>query len=223
MIEDAVTGFIIYTGMDPKDVKFITKSGCGGLANRANTCYGRNGASISATQLQSQMINSLNANEKKEVNGIRNRQQTYLNRLKTNAYGLAQLRDKPVTRSNNNRTKRAAARGVATPVSGVKRTRNVKNIAPVSGANDKAMNVNNAAKRRVNLNAYINNLQRQLSNRGKLNKLNKPRYLSELTQNNSTGVLDTIKAKVKANAQRILRSSPQGNVNNQQRAKRPRT
>jgi len=83
--------------------------------------------------------------------------------------------------------------------------------------------VNNAAKRRVNLNAYINNLQRQLSNRGKLNKLNKPRYLSELTQNNSTGVLDTIKAKVKANAQRILRSSPQGNVNNQQRAKRPRT
>jgi len=102
MIEDAVTGFIIYTGMDPKDVKFITKSGCGGLANRANTCYGRNGASISATQLQSQMINSLNANEKKEVNGIRNRQQTYLKRLKTNAYGLAQPRDKTVTRSNNN-------------------------------------------------------------------------------------------------------------------------
>ena len=66
------------------------------------------------------------------------------------------------------------------------------------------MNVNNAAKRRVNLNAYINNLQRQLSNRGKLNKLNKPRYLSELTQNNSTGVLATIKARVKANAQRFL-------------------
>ncbi len=237
MIEDAVTGFIIYTGMDPKDVKFITKSGCGGLANRANTCYGRNGASISATQLQSQMINSLNANEKKEVNGIRNRQQTYLKRLKTNAYGLAQPRDKTVTRSNNNRTKRAAARGVATPVSsvnrtkraaargvatpvsGVKRTRNVKNIAPVSGANDKAMNVNNAAKRRVNLSAYINNLQRQLSNRGKLNKLNKPRYLSELTQNNSTGVLDTIKAKVKANAQRILNA----NNENQQSAKRRRT
>ena len=57
MIEDAVTGFIVYTGMDPKDVKFITKSGCGGLANKANTCYGRNGASINATNLQSQMIN----------------------------------------------------------------------------------------------------------------------------------------------------------------------
>jgi len=81
------------------------------------------------------------------------------------------------------------------------------------------MNVNNAAKRRVNLNAYINNLQRQLSNRGKLNKLNKPRYLSELTQNNSTGVLDTIKAKVKANAQRILNA----NNENQQSAKMRRT
>ena len=84
MIEDAVTGFIIYTGMDPKDVKFITKSGCGRLANKANTCYGRNGESISATNLQSQMLNSLNANEKTFVNGIKSRQKTYLNRLKTN-------------------------------------------------------------------------------------------------------------------------------------------
>jgi hypothetical protein len=111
MIEDAVTGFIIYTGMDPKDVKFITKSGCGGLANRANTCYGRNGASISATQLQSQMINSLNANEKKEVNDIRNRQKTYLKRLKTNAHGLAQPRNNIVRRSNAQRILRSSPQG----------------------------------------------------------------------------------------------------------------
>ena len=201
MIEDAVTGFIIYTGMDPKDVKFITKSGCGGLANRANTCYGRNGASISATQLQSQMLNSLNANEKKEVNGIRSRQKTYLNRLKTNAHGLAQPRNNIVRRSNTPRAKRAAARGVATPVSGVKRTRNVKNIAPVSGANDKAMNVNNPTKRINNLNAYLNNLQRNLGSRGNLNK---SIYLSNLKKTNTNGMLANIKARAKANADRIL-------------------
>ena len=159
MIEDAVTGFIIYTGMDPKDVKFITKSGCGRLANKANTCYGRNGASISATNLQSQMINSLNANEKKEVNDIRKRQKKYLlNRLKTTAYGIVSgIQTKPVTRSNNNRTKRAATRGVTTPVSAPKRV----NTTPVSAPNGNGMNVNNTTKRINNLNAYLNNLQRQ--------------------------------------------------------------
>jgi len=107
-----------------------------------------------------------------------------------------------VTRGNNNRTKRLAARGFTTSASGVKRSK----ITPVSAANGNAMNVNNATKRRSNLNAYINNLQRQLSERGKLNKLNKPRYLSELNQKNSNDALAAIKARAKANAQRIANS-----------------
>jgi len=198
MIEDAVTGFIIYTGMDPKDVKFITKSGCGRLANKANTCYGINGASISATNLQSQMINSLNANEKKEVNDIRKRQKTYLNRLKTSAYGLVSgIQTKPVTRSNNNRTKRAATR-VAAPVSAPKRV----NTTPVSAPNGNGMNVNNTTKRINNLNAYLNNLQRNLGNRGKLNK---SIYLSNLKKNNTNVMLANIKARAKANADRNFR------------------
>jgi hypothetical protein len=200
MIEDAVTGFIIYTGMDPKDVKFITKSGCGRLANKANTCYGRNGASISATNLQSQMINSLNANEKKEVNDIRKRQKKYLlNRLKTTAYGIVSgIQTKPVTRSNNNRTKRAATRGVTTPVSAPKRV----NTTPVSAPNGNGMNVNNTTKRINNLNAYLNNLQRQLGNKGKLNK---SIYLSNLKKNNTNMMLANIKARAKANADRNSR------------------
>jgi len=209
MIEDAVTGFIIYTGMDPKDVKFITKSGCGGLANRANTCYGRNGASISATQLQSQMINSLNANEKKEVNGIRNRQQTYLKRLKTNAYGLAQPRDKTVTRSNNNRTKRAAARSVKRTRSNFNNGGNTgttpnRRITPqlkTAAMGATQMSVNNATKRRANLNAYLNNLQRNLGSRGNLNK---SIYLSNLKKTNTNVMLANIKARARANADRIL-------------------
>ena len=202
MIEDAVTGFILYTGMNPKHVNFITKSGCGRLANKATTCYGRNGVTVTAEKLQTQMINSLNANERKYVNGIRNRQKTYLNRLKTTAPGLAQPIEKPVTRGNNKRTKRAAARGVTTSAPGVKRSK----ITPVSAANGNAMNVNNATKRRSNLNAYINNLQRQLSNRGKLNKLNKTMYLSNLSKSNTNNSLAAIKARAKANAQRIANS-----------------
>ena len=207
MIEDAVTGFIVYTGMDPKDVKFITKSGCGRLANKANTCYGRNGASISATQLQSQMINSLNANEKKEVNDIRKRQKTYLNRLKTSASGLVSgIQTKPVTRGNNNRTKRAATRGVTTPVSAPKRV----NTTPVSAPNGNGMNVNNTTKRINNLNAYINNLQRNLGNRGKLNK---SIYLSNLKKNNTNAMLANIKARAKANADRNSRVTKRQRTN----------
>ena len=198
MIEDAVTGFIIYTGMDPNHVKFITKSGCGGLANKANTCYGRNGATISVTNLQSQMINGLNANEKSHVNGIRNRQKTYLNRLKTN-----------LRKNNVNQLRQQGA----SPAAAAKQRAE-------GGATNRNQRANKLTRAR-NLNAYINNLQRQLSNRGKLNKLNKSRYLSELSQNSTIDSLLNIKKKVKANAQRILRQ-PTTN-NNQQGVKRLRT
>jgi hypothetical protein len=63
------------------------------------------------------------------------------------------------------------------------------------------MNVNNATKRRANLNAYINNLQRQLGTKGNLNK---SVYLSNLNKNNSNASLDTIKARARANADSIL-------------------
>lgn len=187
MIEDAVTGFIIYTGMDQNHVKFITKSGCGGLANKANTCYGRNGATISATNLQSQMINGLNANEKTFVNEIRNKQKIYLNRLKNN-----------LSKSNVNQLKQQGA----SPAAAAKQRAE-------GGPTNRDVRANKITRAK-NLNAYINNLQRQLGNKGKLIK---SIYLSNLNKNNSNNSLFNIKAKAKANAQRILRSSPQGNVN----------
>jgi len=203
MIEDAVTGFVIYTGMDPKHVKFVTKSGCGRLANKANTCYGRNGATVTAGQLQSQMINSLNANEKIQVNGIINRQKTYLNRLKTN---LRKNKVQQLMQQGASPAASAALRAAGGPTN-----RDVRAIK---------------ITRARNLNAYINKLQRQLGNRGKLNK---SVYLSNLNKNNSNVALFNIKARAYANAQRILRPSPQGNVNmssannNQRGVKRPRT
>jgi hypothetical protein len=181
MIEDAVTGFIIYTGMEPKHVKFVTKSGCGRLANKANICYGRNGATVTAGQLQSQMINSLNANEKIEVNGIINRQKTYLNRLKTN-----------LRKNKANQLKQQGASPAAAAAS------------RAAGGLTKRGERANKITRTQNLSAYINKLQRELGNRGKLTK---SVYLSNLSKNNSNMSLATIKARANANAKRIYRAA----------------
>jgi hypothetical protein len=181
MIEDAVTGFIIYTGMEPKHVKFVTKSGCGRLANKANTCYGRNGEIVTAGKLQSQMINSLNANEKIHVNGIINRQKTYLKRLKTN------LRENKVQQLKQQGASPAAS--AASRAAGGPTNRDVRA---------------NKITRAKNLTAYLNNLQRQLGNKGKLNK---SRYLSNLNKNNSNVSLANIKDRAHTNAQRIYRAS----------------
>jgi hypothetical protein len=180
MIEDAVTGFIIYTGMNPKHVKFITKSGCGRLANKATACYGRNGAIVTPAQIQTQMINSLNANEKKEVIGIINRQKTYLKRLETTL-----------------------------PKSRLNQLRQRDDASPATTAKQRAAGGDTNRKQRANkltrvrsLNTYINNLQRQLGNKGKLKK---PMYLYKLSESNTNNSLAAIKARAKANAQRILK------------------
>ena len=182
MIEDAVTGFILYTGMNPKHVKFITKSGCGRLANEATTCYGRNGATVTAENLQTQMVNSLNAKEKPFVNGIINRQKTYLKRLETN-----------LATNNVNRLRKQGASAAAT----------AKERA-ADGPTNRNQRVNKLTRVRI-LNTYINNLQRQLIEKGKLNKLNKKIYLAKLSKSNTNTSLANIKAIATANAQRILR------------------
>jgi hypothetical protein len=167
--------------MEPKHVKFVTKSGCGRLANKANTCYGRNGEIVTAGKLQSQMINSLNANEKIHVNGIINRQKTYLKRLKTN------LRENKVQQLKQQGASPAAS--AASRAAGGPTNRDVRA---------------NKITRAKNLTAYLNNLQRQLGNKGKLNK---SRYLSNLNKNNSNVSLANIKDRAHTNAQRIYRAS----------------
>ena len=150
MIEDAVTGFILYTGMNPKHVKFITKSGCGRLANEATTCYGINGATVTAENLQTQMVNSLNAKEKPFVNGIINRQKTYLKRLETN-----------LATNNVNRLRKQGASAAATAKERAADGPTIRNQREIK-------------RNRVrSLNTYINKLQRQLTEKGKSNKLNK--------------------------------------------------
>jgi hypothetical protein len=179
MIEDAVTGFIIYTGMNPEHVKFITKSGCGRLANKANVCYGRNGVIVTPAQIQTQMINSLNANEKKEVIGIRNRQKTYLKRLETTL---------PKSRVNQLKQQGASAAAAAASRGG-------------GGPTNRNQRANKLTRVR-NLNDHINNLQGELGNKGKLNK---SIYLSKLSKSNTNTSLANIKARATANAKRILR------------------
>jgi hypothetical protein len=184
MIEDAVTGFILYTGMDPKHVKFITKSGCGRLDNKATICYGRNGAIATPAQIQTQMINSLNANEKKEVIGIRNRQKTYLKRLETTL---------PKNKVNQLRQRDDASPAAAAA------------LRAAGGATRR--NQSEIKRNRVrSLNTYINNLQRKLIEKGKSNKLNKKMYLFKLSESNTNNSLAAIRARAFSNAKRIISS-----------------
>ena len=185
MIEDAVTGFILYTGMDPNHVKFITKSGCGELANKATVCYGINGATVTPGEIQTQMIYSLNANEKNYVNAIRNRQKTYLKRLEntTSKSRLNQLRQ----------------RDDASPAAAAKQR-------TAGGPTRRNQRANKLTRARI-LNAYINYLQGELSKRGKSNKLYKKIYLSSLSKSNTNNSLAAIKARAKANAKRIINST----------------
>lgn len=183
MIEDAVTGFILYTGMNPKHVKFITKSGCGGLPNKATICHGTNGVTVTAENLRTQMINSLNANERPFVNGIRNRQRTYLKRLETN-----------LATNNVNRLRKQGASAAATAKERAAGGPTIRNQREIK-------------RNRVrSLNTYINKLQRQLIEKGKLNKLNKNMYLSKLSNNNTINSLANIKARAFSNAKRIANS-----------------
>ncbi len=68
---------------------------------------------------------------------------------------------------------------------------------PNATPNGNGTNVNNTTKRIKNLNAYLNNLQRQLGNKGKLNK---SIYLSNLKKTNTNAMLANMKVRAKANA-----------------------
>ena len=59
------------------------------------------------------------------------------------------------------------------------------------------MNVNNSTKRKTNLNAYINALQRNLKNKGVNHNFNKPFWLNKLSGNNTNNRLAIIKNQVK--------------------------
>jgi hypothetical protein len=183
MIEDAVTGFILYTGMNPKHVKFITKSGCGRLANKATICYGINGATVTAEKLQTQMINSLNANERPFANVIINKQKIYLKRLETTLH--------------KNRVNQLRQRDDASPAAAAA-------SRAAGGLTNQAQRVNKRNRVR-SLSDYINYLQGEIRKRGKSNKLNKKIYLSKLSISNTINSLAAIKARAKANAQRIIK------------------
>jgi hypothetical protein len=56
---------------------------------------------------------------------------------------------------------------------------------------------NNSARRRSNLNAYINALQRNLKNKGVIHNFNKQFWLNQLSGNNTNNRLATIKNQVR--------------------------
>ena len=69
MMEDAITGFIVYTGM--RDINFTTKSGCGNLRNaNTGTCLMKNATNVKTQSIATQIIQSIPQNQKSGANAI---------------------------------------------------------------------------------------------------------------------------------------------------------
>ena len=69
MMEDAITGFIVYTGI--QNIDFTTKSGCGNLRNaNAGTCLRKNATNVNSATIATQIIQSIPQNQKNDANEI---------------------------------------------------------------------------------------------------------------------------------------------------------
>ena len=270
MIEDGITGFVLYTGR--KEVKFSRGSVCRRGGNTSGVCIRNAKTSVSgntiANNLQvppviAQQMAIIESRKPKLPSGMKSLMSLWSNSAKViNAEGVdtimgtiqafdgywnendlrkflnivQTLRKRNNIKQNseigrklntlNGRLRGLLPNNGSPSRSGLKRTQS--NATPPNNIT-RAKNLNatppNKITRAKNLNAYINNLQRQLGNKGNLSK---SVYLSNLNKNNSNTMLATIKARAKANAQRIL-NQPQGNVNmsnannNQRGVKRQRT
>jgi hypothetical protein len=267
MIEDGITGFILYTGR--KNVKLSGGSSCRKSNNGRNACS-RNGKTTSSGTVITETLNStpritaaIADIEKRKpssrlpsgMKGLmelwRNSAstmneavvakiiQTYYvfdgywskNDLKKLLNIVQNIRTRNNIKSNgeigrklnvlNGRIRGFLPNNGSPSRSGLKRTQ-----SNVNNGGNAGPPTNNAAKRRANLNAYINNLQRQLDTKGNLKK---SVYLSKLNKNNSNVSLANIKAEANANARRIaslanIKAGAKANATNiRQRVKRGRT
>src|SRR5210317_1687867 len=69
MMEDAITGFIVYTGI--QNIEFTTKSGCGNLRNaNAGTCLMNNATTVKPQSVATQIMQSVPQNQKRDANAI---------------------------------------------------------------------------------------------------------------------------------------------------------
>jgi len=209
MIEDAITGFIVYTGMNPAHVEFVTKSGCGGLSNKAKTCYGKTGLPISVTQFVDDMTKSLSQAGQNAVVKIKKNQKSLLNRelerLRTNGQlagtpnqGMKTRSKGPITRRNMFIAKLNNAKQKA------KQKANKIIKTPITQPSNSAMNLNNSAKRRNSLNRYITNLNSQLEQHSIPTKLNKTVYMNNLAKSNTDSNLNIIKQKALNNLRLLV-------------------
>ena len=195
MMEDAISGFIIYTGMKSGDLDFISKTGCGGPRNKGGACYGRPGLNINTDTLQKQIIDSLSPQKRNVAIQIK---RTRVNRVKkqlqTNAKLPGANQNRVRTRATNPITTRNA---LIAKLNNARREANVAIKTPTTAKpSNPTMKLNKSANRRNNLNRYINNLNSQFTQVGLPSKLNKNVYMKKLATSNT----DTNLNKIKQNA-----------------------
>ena len=247
MIEDGITGFILYTGRE--NVKLSGGSSCRKSNNGRNACS-RNAKIAKSGTVITETLNStpriaagIAAIEKRKPSsrlppGMKSLMSLWSNSASViNATGVDKIIDTiqafdgywskndlkkflnivQTLRKRNNITKERSnklnvlngrIRGLLPNIPS--KTRDGTSISPVKGVNKPttpvnnsrqptppAPSTNNAAKRRANLNAYINALQRNLKKKGVNHNFKKPFWLNMLSGNNTNNRLAIIKNQVK--------------------------
>ena len=252
MIEDGITGFILYTGR--KNVKLSGGSSCRKSNNGRNACS-RNGKTTSSGTVITETLNStpriaagIAAIEERKPSsrlpsgmtglmalwrssapnmneaGVAKIIQTYYtfdgywskNDLKKFLNIVQNIRTrKNITKEKSNKLNVLSGRIRGFLPNAPSVTRNGTVISsPVKGnkpTTPPAPPTNNAAKRRANLNAYINALQRNLKNKGMNNKFQKNQLLNQLAKSNTNNSLATIKNRLKTNYNKLIKNKQNNN------------
>ena len=266
MIEDGITGFVLYTGR--KQIKFSRGPVCRRGGNNSGVCIRNAKTNISTNNLRvppaiTQQMNAVEARKPKLPPNMKSLMSLWTNSASViNATGAEKIIDtikafdgywskndlkkflnivqnirtrKNITKEKSNKLNvlNGRIRGflpnapsvtrngtvISSPVKGVnKPTTAVNNLAnrrPNGNGNKPttppAPPTNNAAKRRANLNAYINALQRNLKNKGVNNKFQKNQLLNQLAKSNTNNSLATIKNRLKTNYNKLIKNKQNNN------------
>lgn len=239
MIEDGVTGFVLYTGR--KQIKFSRGSVCRRGGNNSGVCIRNAKTNISTNNLQvppaiAQQMNAIEARKPKLPPNMKSLMSLWTNSASViNATGAKKIIDtikafdgywsKDDLKKFLNIVQTLQNRNNIKPNSELSRKLNVlrgefRGQLPNNGSpsitrggaaytppknkpngNGKKPNsrppTNNSAKRRSNLTAYINALQRNLKNKGVNHNFQKNQWLNQLSNNNTNNSLTNIKNRLK--------------------------
>lgn len=220
MIEDGVTGFVLYTGR--KEIKFSRGSVCRRGGNNSGVCIRNAVRNISTNNLQvpptiAKQMNAIEARKPKLPPGMKSLMSLWSNSANViNATGVDKIINTikafdgywsendlkkflNIVQTLQKRTNLTKEKSNKLNILNGR----IRGLLPSNGSSTRSglkrnrPQMNNATKRRTNLNAYINALQRNLKNKGVNHNFQKNQWLNQLSKNNTNDRLKNIKKQLK--------------------------